>query len=94
MIRVTVHRKFADGLPSLSVSPWRGFRTAARASAAAIRLRAAETQQPGHERVAEYVVTYRWDTGRLRRDYYRAMDQAPPEYLRSETIDIEAAHEP
>ena len=94
MIRVTVHRKFADRLPSPSASPWRGFRATARASAAAIRLLAAETQQPGHERVGEYVVSYRWDTGRLRRDYYRAMDQPPPEYLRSETVDIEAAHEP
>ena len=94
MIRVTVHRRFADGSPSLSVSPRRGFRTAVGASAAAIRLLADETQQPGHERVGEYVVTYRWDTGRLRRDYYRAMDQAPPEYVRSEAVDIEDAPEP
>jgi hypothetical protein len=49
-----------------------------------MRLLADETQQPGHERVAEYVVTYRWDTGRVQRDYYRADGAAPPEYLRSE----------
>lgn len=85
MIRVTVHRRFADGSPSLSVSPRRGFRTASRAADAAMQLLADETEQPGHERVAEYVVTYRWDTGRVQRDYYVASANSPPEYVRSET---------
>jgi hypothetical protein len=84
MIRVTVHRRFADGSPSLSVSPRRGFRTAGRAWAAAMRLLADETRQPGHERVGEYVVSYRWSSGRVRRDYYRGTVDTPPEYLRSE----------
>jgi len=68
MIRVTVHRKFADGSPSLSVSPRRGFRTFENAANSAMRLLADETRQPGHEQVAEYVVTYRWNTGRAQRD--------------------------
>ena len=84
MIRVTVQRKFADGSPSLSVSPRRGCRTFERAADSAMRLLADETQQPGHERIAQYVVTYRWDTGRVQRDYYSADGDAPPEYLRSE----------
>jgi hypothetical protein len=87
MIRVTVHRKFADGSPSLSVSPRRGFRTAARAFDAAMRLLAAEATQPGHERIGSYVVTYRWDAAPIRRDYYRATPYGLPEYLRSETDD-------
>ena len=94
MIRVTVHRKFADGSPSLSVSPRRGFRTFLRASDAAVRLLADETQQPGHERIGESVVTYRWDTGRVQRDYYRATVDAPPQYLRSESVDVEATTDP
>jgi hypothetical protein len=85
MIRVTVQRRFADGSPSLSVSPRGGFRSAARAFNAAMRLLADEMQQPGHERVGEYVVTYRWDTGRVQRDYYRATAATGPEYLRSES---------
>jgi hypothetical protein len=89
MIRVTVHRKFADGSPSLSVSPRRGFKTFENAANAAMRLLAGETRQPGHERVAEYVVTYRWDTGRVQRDYYRATSGEPPEYLRSEVVEDE-----
>ena len=53
MIRVTVHRKLADGSPSLSVPPRRGFKTFENAANAAMRLLADETRQPGHERVAE-----------------------------------------
>src|SRR2546427_10893877 len=90
MIRVTVHRKFADGSPSLSVSPRRGFKTFENAANAGMRPLADETRQPGHERVAEYVVTYCWKTGRVQRDYYRATTDGAPEYLRSET----AASEP
>lgn len=89
MIRVTVHRKFADGSRSLSVSPRRGFKTFETAANAAMRLLADEVRQPGHERVAEYVVTYRWDTGRVQRDYYRATTGQAPEYLRSETAEDE-----
>lgn len=89
MIRVTVHRKFADGSPSLSVSPRRGFKTFKNAANSAMRLLADETRQPGHERVAEYVVIYRWDAGRVQRDYYRATADGPPEYLRSETAEDE-----
>ncbi len=90
MIRVTVHRKFADGSPSLSVSPRRGFRTFENAANSAMRLLADETQQPGHERVVEYEVTYRWSTGRAQRDYYRATSDGPPEYLRSEALEEES----
>src|SRR5437016_4198861 len=54
MIRVILHRKFADGSPSLSVSPRRGFRTFESAASSAVRLLADETRQPGHEQVAEY----------------------------------------
>jgi len=90
MIRVTVHRKFADGSPSLSVSPRRGFKTFENAANAAMRLLADETRQPGHERVAEYVVTYRWDTGGVQRDFYRATREGVPEYLRSEAVEEEA----
>ena len=89
MIRITVHRKFADGSPSLSVSPRRGFRTFENAANSAMRLLADETRQPGHEQVAEYVVTYRWNTGRAQRDYYRANSDGPPEYLRSEAVEEE-----
>lgn len=89
MIRVTVHRKFADGSPALSVSPRRAFKTFENAANAAMRLLADEMRQPGHERVVEYVVTYRWDTGRVQRDYYRATTGQVPEYLRSETADDE-----
>ena len=74
MIRVTVHRKLADGSPSLFVFPRRGFKTFENAANAAMRLLADETRQPGHERVAEYVVTYYWKTGSLQRDYYRAKE--------------------
>jgi hypothetical protein len=87
MIRVTVHRKFGGGSPSLSVSPRRGFRTFENAASSAMRLLADETRQPGHEQIAEYVVTYRWDTGRVQRDYYRATCDGPPEYLRSEALE-------
>ena len=59
MIRVTVHRKFSDGTPSLAVSPRRGFKTFENAANSAMQLLADETRQPGHERVAEYVVAYR-----------------------------------
>jgi hypothetical protein len=52
MIRITVHRKFADGSPSLSVLPRRAFKTFEGAANAAMRLLADETRQPGHERVA------------------------------------------
>ena len=38
MIRVTVHRKFADRSPSLSVSLRRGFRTFENAANSAMRL--------------------------------------------------------
>src|SRR5437762_8735797 len=89
MIRVTVHRKFADRSPSLSVSLRHGFRTFENAANSAMRLLADETRQPGHEQIAEYVVTYRWDTGRVQRDYYRATCDGPPEYLRSEALDAE-----
>lgn len=89
MIRVTVHRKFVDGSPSLSVSPRRGFKTFENAANAGMRLLADETRQPGHERVAEYNVTYRWDSGRVQRDYYRAATDGTPEYLRSETAENE-----
>lgn len=84
MIRITVHRKFADGSPSLSISPRRRFKIFERAADAAMRLLAEETRQPGHERIAEYVVTYQWDTGQVQRDYYRAVPDSAPEYLRSE----------
>src|SRR5207253_9318454 len=87
MIRITVHRKYADGSPSRSVSPRRGFRTFANAANFAMRLLADETRQPGHEQVAEYVVTYRWITGRAQRDYYRATSAGPPKYLRSEALE-------
>ena len=89
MIRVAVHRKFADGSPSLSVSPRRGFKTFENAANSAMRLLTDETRQPGHEQVAEYVVTYRWDTGRVQRDHYRATGDGPPEYLRSEALEEE-----
>src|SRR3989442_10792782 len=89
MIRITVHRKFADGSPSLSVSLRRGFRTFENAADSAMRLLADETRQPGHEQVAGYVVTYRWDTGRVQGDYYRATSDGPPEYLRSEVLEEE-----
>jgi hypothetical protein len=84
MIRVTVHRKFADGSPSLSVSLRREFKTFEGAANSAMRLLAAEVTQPGHERVAEYDVTYRWDTGRVQRDFYRASTGNVPQYVRSE----------
>ena len=84
MIRVTVHRKLADGTPSLSVSLRREFTTFEGAANAAMRLLGEKTQQPGHERVGEYVVTYRWDTGQVQRDYYRAVADGYPGYERSE----------
>jgi hypothetical protein len=84
MIRVTVHRKFADGSPSLSVSLRREFKTFEGAANSAMRLLAAEATQPGHERVAEYDVIYRWDTGRVQRDFYRASTGTVPQYVRSE----------
>jgi hypothetical protein len=90
MIRVTVHRKFADGSPSLSVSPRRGFKTFVNAANAAMRLLVDEARQPGHERIAEYVVTYRWDTGGVQRDFYRATREGASEYLRSEAVEEEA----
>lgn len=85
MIRVTIHRKFSDGSPSLSVSARQAFRKLENAASAAMRLLADEMRQPGHERVAEYVVTYRWDSGRAQRDYYGAAPDGAQEYLRSET---------
>jgi hypothetical protein len=42
MIRVTVHRKFSDGTPSLAVSPRRGFKTFENAANSAMRLLADE----------------------------------------------------
>lgn len=84
MIRITIHRKFANGSPSLSVSARRRFKVFERAAETAMRLLADETRQPGHERVAEYVVTYEWETGRVQRDYYRATPEAAPEFVRSE----------
>ena len=89
MIRITIHRKFADGSPSLSASPQRGFRTFENAANSAVRLLADETRQPGHERVVEYEVTYRWSTGRAQRDYCRATSDGRPEYLRSEAVEEE-----
>src|SRR5437879_1800807 len=89
MIRVTVHRRFSDGEPSLSVSPRQGFKTFEKAANSAMRLLADETRQPGHAEVAEYVVTYRWDTGRVQRDYYRATSDGAPEYLRTEALEEE-----
>ena len=50
MIRVTVHRKLADGSPSLSVSPRRGLKTFEDAANTAMRLLADEMRQPGQER--------------------------------------------
>ena len=84
MIRVTVHRRFVDGSLSLSVSPRRAFKTFEGAANSAMRLLGGETQQPGHERVTEYVVTYRWEAGHVQRDYYRATGNHIPEYIRSE----------
>jgi hypothetical protein len=69
------------------VSPRRAFRTLQHARSAAARLLAEETQQPGHERVGEYAVTYCWDTGRVHREYYRARASTQPEYLRSEILE-------
>lgn len=45
MIRITVHRKCADGSPSLSISPRRRFKAFERAADAAVRLLADETRQ-------------------------------------------------
>jgi hypothetical protein len=84
MIRITVHRKFADGSPSLSVSLRREFKTFQGAANSAMRLLGDETRQPGHERVTEYIVTYRWDSGRVQRDYYRAVADGYPGYEHSE----------
>jgi hypothetical protein len=84
MIRITIHRQFADGSPSLSISFRRRFKVFERAADAAALLLAEETRQPGCERVAEYVITYQWDSGCTQRDYYRAAPGSPPEYLRSE----------
>jgi hypothetical protein len=85
MIHVTVQRKFADGAPSLSVSPRRGFRTEGRALSAALRLLVDEAQQPDHEWVGEYVVTFRWGTGRVQRDYYRPSTELGLEYVGSDS---------
>src|SRR5436309_1137481 len=89
MIRVTVHRKFAVGSPSLSVLPRSGFKTFENAANAGMRLLADETRQPRQERVGEYVVTYSWDSGRVQREYYRPASDGTPEYLRSETAENE-----